>query len=53
MGYVFLMVLNMVGEEMFELIGSEFWIIFDEINYGVMLENVLCNLLMWVFSIDL
>lgn len=52
-GHAFSNALNMVGDEMSEPIGSEFRTIFDEINYGVTLENALRNLLVRVPSTDL
>lgn len=45
--------LSMVGDEMSEPIGGEFRILFDEINYGVTLQDALLNLLSRVPSTDL
>ncbi len=52
-GHAFPNALNMVGEEMSAPIGLEFRILFDEINYGVTLEDALLNLLSRVPSTDL
>lgn len=52
-GHAFPNALNMVGDEMSAPIGSEFRILFDEINYGVTLEDALLNLLSRVPSTDL
>lgn len=52
-GHAFPTALNMVGDEMAEPIGAEFRTLFDEINYGVKLEDALLNLLSRVPSTDL
>ena len=52
-GHAFPNALKMVGDEMVEPIGLEFRILFDEINYGVKLEDALLNLLSRVPSTDL
>ena len=52
-GHAFPTALNMVGDEMAEPIGAEFRTLFDEINYGVKLEDALLNLLSRVPSADL
>lgn len=52
-GHAFPNALNMVGDEMAAPIGLEFRILFDEINYGVTLEDALLNLLSRVPSTDL
>lgn len=52
-GHAFPTALNMVGDEMAEPIGDEFRTLFDEINYGVKLEDALLNLLTRVPSADL
>lgn len=52
-GHAFPNALNMVGDEMAAPIGPEFRILFDEINYGVTLEDALLNLLSRVPSTDL
>jgi tight adherence protein B len=52
-GHAFPNALNMVGDEMAEPIGLEFRTLFDEINYGVSLEDALLNLLTRVPSTDL
>lgn len=52
-GHAFPNALKMVGEEMSDPIGSEFRTLFDEINYGVSLEDALLNLLERVPSTDL
>lgn len=52
-GHAFPTALNMVGDEMAEPIGAEFRTLFDEINYGVKLEDALLNLLSRVPSPDL
>lgn len=52
-GHAFPNALNMVGDEMSAPIGSEFRILFDEINYGVTLEDALLNMLSRVPSTDL
>lgn len=52
-GHAFPTALGMVGDEMAEPIGTEFRILFDEINYGVTLQDALLNLLARVPSTDL
>lgn len=52
-GHAFPNALKMVGDEMAAPIGIEFRILFDEINYGVTLEDALLNLLSRVPSTDL
>ena len=52
-GHAFPNALKMVGDEMADPIGSEFRTLFDEINYGVKLEDALLNLLQRVPSTDL
>ena len=52
-GHAFPNALKMVGEEMTGPIAAEFRILFDEINYGVKLEDALLNLLERVPSTDL
>lgn len=52
-GHAFPTALSMVGEEMSDPIGGEFKILFDEVNYGVTLEDALLNLLERVPSTDL
>lgn len=52
-GHAFPTALNMVGDEMADPVGGEFRTIFDEINYGVALDNALRNLLARVPSTDL
>jgi len=52
-GHAFPNALNMVGDEMPDPIGSEFRLLFDEINYGITLEDALLNLLSRVPSTDL
>lgn len=52
-GHAFPNALKMVGEEMTDPIGVEFRTLFDEINYGVSLEDALLNLLERVPSTDL
>ena len=52
-GHAFPNALKMVGEEMSDPIGGEFRTLFDEINYGVKLEDALLNLLERVPSTDL
>lgn len=43
-GHAFSSALQMVGDEMPEPIGGEFRIVFDEINYGVSMNDALLNL---------
>jgi tight adherence protein B len=52
-GHAFPTALSMVGDEMADPIGGEFRILFDEINYGVNLQDALLNLLARVPSTDL
>lgn len=52
-GHAFPNALKMVGEEMPEPIGIEFRTLFDEINYGVSLQDALLNLLARIPSPDL
>ena len=52
-GHAFPNALKMVGDEMADPIGTEFRTLFDEINYGVKLEDALLNLLERVPSTDL
>ena len=52
-GHAFPTALKMVGDEMPEPIGIEFRTLFDEINYGVALQDALLNLLARVPSPDL
>lgn len=52
-GHAFPTALNMVGDEMSDPIGGEFRTLFDEINYGIKLEDALLNLLERVPSTDL
>ncbi|HEU0201091.1 MAG TPA: type II secretion system F family protein [Burkholderiaceae bacterium] len=52
-GHAFPTALKMVGDEMAEPIGAEFRTLFDEINYGVSLQDALLNLVSRVPSTDL
>lgn len=52
-GHAFPTALKMVGDEMAEPIGAEFRTLFDEINYGVSLQDALLNLVARVPSTDL
>jgi tight adherence protein B len=52
-GHAFSGALKMVGDEMPEPIASEFRITFDEINYGIPLQDALTNLATRVPSTDL
>lgn len=52
-GHAFPTALSMVGEEMAEPIGPEFRVLFDEINFGVTLQDALLNLISRVPSTDL
>lgn len=52
-GHAFPNALKMVGDEMADPIGGEFGTLFDEINYGVKLQDALLNLLSRVPSTDL
>jgi tight adherence protein B len=52
-GHAFPTALSMVGDEMNDPIGNEFRTLFDEINYGVTLQDALLNILSRVPSTDL
>jgi tight adherence protein B len=52
-GHAFAGALKMVGDEMPEPIASEFRVTFDEINYGIPLQDALANLATRVPSTDL
>jgi tight adherence protein B len=52
-GHAFAGALKMVGDEMPEPIASEFRVTFDEINYGIPLQDALTNLATRVPSTDL
>ena len=52
-GHAFPTALKMVGDEMAEPIGIDFRILFDEVNYGVSLQDALFNLVARVPSADL
>jgi tight adherence protein B len=52
-GHAFPTALKMVGDEMAEPIGADFRILFDEVNYGVSLQDALFNLVARVPSPDL
>lgn len=52
-GHAFPTALQMVGDEMSAPIGLEFRVLFDEINYGVPVNDALLNLLSRVPSTDL
>src|SRR5262249_39282585 len=52
-GHAFPTALKMVGEEMAEPTGQEFRTLFDEMNYGVSLQDALLNLVTRVPSTDL
>jgi tight adherence protein B len=52
-GHAFPTSLQMVGDEMSAPIGSEFRILFDEINYGINLQDAMLNLVSRVPSTDL
>ncbi len=52
-GHAFPNALKMVGDEMSDPVGVEFRTLFDEINYGVKLEDALLNLLERMPSTDL
>lgn len=52
-GHAFPTALQMVGDEMPAPIGSEFRTLFDEINYGVNLQDAMLNLVARVPSTDL
>lgn len=52
-GHAFASALKMVGDEMPEPIAAEFRLTFDEINYGIPLQDALANLATRVPSTDL
>lgn len=52
-GHAFPTALQMVGDELSPPIGMEFRVVFDEINYGVGINDALLNLLSRVPSTDL
>lgn len=52
-GHAFPTALQMVGDEMSAPIGVEFRVLFDEINYGVPINDALLNLLSRIPSTDL
>ena len=52
-GHAFPSALQMVGEEMAEPIAGEFQIVFDEVNFGITLQEALKNLTIRVPSTDL
>lgn len=52
-GHAFPTALKMVGEEMSAPMGNEFRVLFDEINYGVGMQDALLNLVSRVPSADL
>jgi tight adherence protein B len=52
-GHAFPNAVNMVGDEMPDPIGSEFRILFDEVNYGTAMNEALLNLAGRVPSMDL
>lgn len=52
-GHAFPSALQMVGGEMSDPIASEFRIVFDEINYGILVQEALTNLITRVPSTDL
>lgn len=52
-GHAFPSALQMVGDEMSDPIGAEFRVLFDEINYGVAINDAMLNLLNRVPSNDL
>lgn len=52
-GHAFPTALQMVGEEVSDPIGAEFRVLFDEINYGVPMNDAMLNLLSRVPSTDL
>ncbi|MGB0128449.1 MAG: type II secretion system F family protein [Rhodocyclaceae bacterium] len=52
-GHAFPTALRMLGEEMADPVGAEFRVLFDELNYGVTLQNALLNFLARVPSTDL
>ena len=52
-GHAFPNAVKMVGDEMTEPIGSEFRILFDEVNYGIAMQDALLNLANRIPSMDL
>lgn len=52
-GHAFPTALQMVGEEISDPIGAEFRVLFDEVNYGVSLQDAMLNLLSRMPSTDL
>lgn len=52
-GHAFPTALQMVGEEMSAPVGTEFRVLFDEINYGVSVHDAMLNLLSRIPSTDL
>jgi tight adherence protein B len=52
-GHAFPSALKMVGDEMSEPVSGEFRIVFDEINYGIPVQDALTNLATRVPSTDL
>ena len=52
-GHAFPSALKMVGEEMPQPVAGEFHIVFDEINYGISIQDALTNLATRVPSTDL
>ena len=52
-GHAFPNAVKMVGDEMAEPIGREFRILFDEVNYGIAMQDALLNLASRVPSMDL
>ena len=52
-GHAFPTALKMVGEEMHDVVGAEFRVVFDEVNFGVSMPDALMNLANRVPSTDL
>jgi tight adherence protein B len=52
-GHAFPTALKMVGEEMRDVLGAEFRVVFDEVNFGVSMPDALMNLATRVPSTDL
>jgi len=52
-GHAFPSALKMVGDEMPEPVAGEFRIVFDEVNYGISVQDALTNLATRVPSTDL
>jgi tight adherence protein B len=52
-GHAFPNAVKMVGDEMTEPIGNEFRILFDEVNYGIAMQDALLNLANRIPSMDL